>query len=359
MILINGNFLCRNLTGIERFAWETCKQLDKIIKKDELAILIPKNAKQIPNFENIKQIIAEKEIHSFPKWDLFDFKKACKRYKATGLNFSNTAPLGKYCGYAFIHDIYAVDIPTDFKSKKEKLIKLYCKINYKNITKNAKKILTVSEFSKKRIQSYFNTSEDKISVIPNGWEHFNFVEKDESIFERFSQLQKKQFYFTLGSLQKRKNLKWILEYAKNHPNETFAISGKIVSGYESDEISGLKNLSNVVLLGYVSDKEVKALMSECKAFVFPSFYEGFGIPPLEALSVGTKIIIANSASLPEIYEDAAIYINPQDANCNLDELLSKIDKEKMESASKRVLEKYTYQNAAKKLYEIIKLPIVR
>ncbi|MCR5124892.1 MAG: glycosyltransferase family 4 protein [Treponema sp.] len=350
MILINGNFLCRNLTGIERFAWETCRRLDELVKsEDDIAIYVPKNAKVMPEFRNIRIIKAEEEIKSFPKWDLMIFRWACKKFLATGLNFSNTAPLGKMCGFAFIHDIYAHDFPEDFKSKKEKLIRLYSKINYRNICKNAKKILTVSEFSKKQIQKAYGVKDERIEVIPNGWEHFRKVAEDNEIFNRFPELEEGKFYFTLGSLQKRKNLKWIAKYASAHKNERFAISGKVISGLESEEISELKNLNNVTLLGYVSDEEVKALMKKCKAFVFPSYYEGFGIPPLEALSAGAKIIVASAASLPEIYGDAAAYIQPDDTNCELEEKLAET---KAENAEK-VLGKFTYENAAKKLYGIL------
>ena len=108
-ILINGNFLCRNLTGIERFAWEVLARMDKCIKDEDISIYIPANAKVFPEYKNIHIVISEKQIRSFPLWDLFYFKGACKKLKATGLNFSNTAPLGKYCGFAFLHDIYAKD----------------------------------------------------------------------------------------------------------------------------------------------------------------------------------------------------------------------------------------------------------
>ena len=77
------------------------------------------------------------------------------------------------------------------------------------------------------------------------------------------------------------------------------------------DIAKLKELPNVKLLGYVSDGQVKWLMQNCKAFIFPSYYEGFGIPPLEALSVGAKIVVGNAASLPEIYKKSAYYIDPE------------------------------------------------
>ncbi|MDO4507330.1 MAG: glycosyltransferase family 1 protein [Spirochaetales bacterium] len=352
-ILINGNFLCRNLTGIERFAFETCRQLDELLgkKTDDKAIvsiLVPKNARSVPEYKNIKLIHSPKEIHGFPFWDMGTFAKACRKTKSLGLNFSNTAPLGKLCGLSFIHDVYAKDFPKDFNTFKDKLVKLYCRISYRNIARNAKKVLTVSEFSKKRIMHWYGTPEEKIEVIPNGWEHFQKVQSDEKIFSKFPVLQQKDFFFTLGSLQKRKNLKWILEYAKSHPKDLFAVSGKTISGMHSEEIGDLNKIENVVLLGYVSDEEVKALMQKCKAFVFPTYYEGFGIPPLEALSAGTKIIVSNIASLPEIYGDSAVYINPNETDVDLNELMTKET-----SCPEEVLSKYTYENAAKKLLEVI------
>lgn len=352
-ILINGNFLCRNLTGIERFAYETCHCLDELLSQEnagdmELSILVPANAKVIPDYKNIS-IIPALALKSFPRWDLLYFPKICRRFHAEGLNFSNTAPFGRKCGYAFLHDIYAYDFPADFTSFKDRLIRAYSCFHYKNIAKKAKKILTVSEFSKKQIQKAYNVEENRISVIPNGWDHFKSIEEDDGIFQKFPVLTEKPFFFTLGSLQKRKNLKWIVEYAKNHPGQTFAISGKTISGMESDQLENLASLKNVVLLGYVSDGEVKSLMKKCLAFVFPSYYEGFGIPPLEALSAGAQIIVANSASLPEIYKKSAHYIAWDSTNCDLNDILN----ESVEDPA-AVLSEYTYENAAKRLFEVLK-----
>ncbi len=352
-ILINGNFLCRNLTGIERFAFETLKEMDSLLNTLDkpnvrFSILVPPNARAIPSYRNITVIPSEKEIHGFPKWDLVEFKKQCRKRKAIALGFSNTAPLGKMCGYEFIHDIYAADCPGDFTGLKDNLVRIYSLLNYRNIAKNARHIFTVSNFSKGQIISRYKCSDSRISVVPNGWDHFKFIADDDSVFDRFPKLERKKYYFTLGSLSKRKNLVWIARHAENNPEEIFAVSGKAISGLVPEELEILKNLDNVILLGYVKDEEVKSLMKNCKAFIFPSYYEGFGIPPLEALSVGTPVIVSRDASLGEIYGNCAHYIDSSNPDVNLDTLLE----EKIDSPES-VLEKYTYRNAAQGLLDQI------
>jgi Glycosyltransferase len=102
------------------------------------------------------------------------------------------------------------------------------------------------------------------------------------------------------------------------------------------------------MTGYLTDGQVKSLLAKCRAFILPSYFEGFGLPPLEALSCGAKIIISNKTSLPEIYGNAAHYIDPDNPEINLDDLL----KQKVSKAD-ALLKKYTLENTARRLYEII------
>lgn len=347
MFIINGSFLCRNLTGIERFALELCKQLDTFIPKDFLEIHIPKNAKCIPDFKNIKITVSKKNCNNFPIWEHIIFASYIRKNRSCSINFSNILPLCSH-GYVFIHDIYAKLYPDDFVTFKEKLRRFYMCWMYKNACKHAKHIFTVSEFSKKQICDWYKISAAKITVIPNGWEHFKQVESDFSILAS-NNLTENDFYFTLGSLSKRKNLIWIMNYAKNHPDEKFAISGTTINSLIPPELSEIKGLPNIILLGYISDSQVKALMSKCKAFIFPSYYEGFGIPPLEALSVGAKAVVSNAASLPEIYGNCVHYIDPTNWNVSLEDLLN----EKVDSPEK-ILSYYTYKNAAEMFYNEIR-----
>ena len=111
--------------------------------------------------------------------------------------------------------------------------------------------------------------------------------------------------------------------------------------------------NNIHFTGYLSDGEVKALMQHCRAFIHPAIYEGFGIPPIEALSCGAELIVSTATCLPEIYERSVHYIDPYNYNIDIDKLLS----EPVEPAS-QVLGKFDWEREARKLYDILSKTIV-
>jgi glycosyltransferase involved in cell wall biosynthesis len=344
-ILINGYFLCRRLTGIERCAYEITSRLDKLCKPDEIAIIVPADTVNIPKYENIKIIRYGKTIqHVF--WQFFTMQWFLLTHmEYTVLEFANTA-LPFAPGIVFLHDIYCEFFPGDFRGIRDKIARIYNRLQYRLIAKRSKHIVTVSNFSKNQIIQYCKAKSEKISVIYNSWFHFKNITADYSIFNDFPVLSK-PFFFSLGSLSKRKNLKWIIEYAKNNPDSLFAISGVSLSTLKADELNNPIS-QNIILLGYLDDSKVKALMTKCKAFILPSYYEGFGIPPLEALSCGTQIIVAKAASLPEIYGNTAHYIDPFNTDIDLDILLSQ-PVEKPDA----ILAKYSYDTSAEKVYNLI------
>jgi len=345
-ILINGYFHCRRLTGIERYAYEITSRLDKLCKPDEIAMIVPVDADNIPKYENIRIIRYGKTIQNI-LWQMFTLQWFLITHrKYTVLEFGNTA-LPFAPGIVFLHDIYCEFFNEDFTTFRDKIIRLYNRWQYRLIAKKAKKIATVSDFTKNQIIQYCKAKPENISVIYSSWFHFKNITADNSIFNDFPALSK-PFYFTLGSLSKRKNIKWIIEYARKNPDSTFAISGVSLPTVKVNELNN-STPQNIILLGYLDDSKVKALMTKCKAFILPSYYEGFGLTPLEALSCGAQIIIAKAASLPEIYGKTAHYIDPYSIDVDLDDLL-------LEPVEKpdEILAKYSYDTSAEKVYELIK-----
>ena len=270
-IIINGESYARNLTGIERVCTETILELDKICTPDEIELVIPKNVKSIPELINIKVVQLDYNITLFFKWVQLPFQKYVRQQKGISLDFANDCPYFSP-GIEYLHDIYCKLYPADFSSKHDKLIRMLSCILYRRIAKKAKTIIAVSEFTKQTIIDTYNVKPERIKVIYNGLsENYLSLKPNFSIFEKHPELKEKQYYFTLGSLSIRKNLKWIAAHAQKHPENFYAISGKPLPDVVPPELEVLKNLNNVKFLGYLSDEEVKVVMAKCKAFIFPSY----------------------------------------------------------------------------------------
>ncbi|MDR2717111.1 MAG: glycosyltransferase family 4 protein [Treponema sp.] len=345
-ILINGYFLCRRLTGIERYAHEITSRLDKLCRHGEIAIIIPVDAVNIPKYENIRIIRHGKTIQHI-LWQMVTLQWFLVTHREyTVLEFGNTA-LPFASGIVFLHDIYCEFFHDDFKGLRDKIARIYNRWQYRLIARHSKHIVTVSSFSKNQIIQYCKAKPESISVIYSSWFHFKNITADYSIFNDFAVLSK-PFYFSLGSLSKRKNIKWIIEYARKNPDSLFAISGVSLPTVKADELDNLTP-QNIILLGYLDDSKVKALMTQCKAFILPSYYEGFGLTPLEALSCGAQIIVAKAASLPEIYGNTAHYIDPFNTDVNLDALL----REPVEKPD-AILAKYSYDTSAPMVCNLIR-----
>ena len=346
--IINGVFLNNNVTGIERFAIGMTKHLDSFTKKGELTLVLPPNAKKDTLvLRNIKI----RQLPQTPFKPLKNLKLAIYMilHHCNCIDYTNHIPFfGE--NIVFLHDIYCKSHPQDFITKDDKkIMKSTCKM-YERICKKAKIICTVSEYSKSQIMKYYGVSSEKILVIYDGADYMPQITADVSILKQYPQLKQKNFYFTLGSLSLRKNLKWIADHAELYPNEQFVISGTALKNVVPKELEKLQTLPNIILAGYLSDEQIKALYENCKAFVFPSYFEGFGLPPLEALQCGAQIIIAKASCLPEIYGDCAHYIDPNNPNVDLDALLSE-----PVLPPDALFKKYSLDNSAKKLYDLIKI----
>ncbi|RQE14809.1 glycosyltransferase family 4 protein [Lactococcus lactis] len=341
-IIINGKFMADRMQGIVRYAREITSELDHICNDMDIELVVPEETEIDLVLENIKVVSFGK--HHGIAWEQMDFAKYVRKHKdAVALNYCNVAPIFAPAGITVIHDIMYKVNPGDYSSFRNRLSRMWHVYQYRLVTKREKKVVTVSNFSKSEIERIYPVVHGKMEVVPNGWQHVLKYKDNPNWEEKYAFLSSKQYFFSLSTLAKNKNGKWIIEVAKKNPKEVFAIAGKY---YETEDI---KIPDNVHMLGFISDEDACSLIKNCRAFIHPSLYEGFGIPPLEALALGAQVISSNSTSLPEVLGKSARYIDPRNTNVSLENILDT----EVENRSV-ALERYAWNKSAEKLLKILR-----
>lgn len=338
---INGRFLTQRLTGVQRMAIELLKELDKIVPlgQKDVVIAVPNNFKNNINLNNI-EIIRVGRFKGIV-WEQISFYRYLKVNRLVGINLGNVAPLLKP-DIMCIHDVKLVRYPEWFEWK----YVVWSKLHYWNALMRGKNVLTVSQFSKKEIEELYPKRKAKIDVLDEGWQHMNNIISNRKTLEVYG-LEKGKYYFSLYQIMPNKNFKWIINAAKCNVDELFVVSGwhnkKInISDVELEEI---KEITNIKMLGYISDEEMKFLLENCKAFIFPSLYEGFGLPPLEALSVGAKVLVMDIPVMKEVLGNSVQYIKQDNYKIEIDESIN----------SEYALKRHSWNNGAIKLVNILEI----
>lgn len=261
-----------------------------------------------------------------------------------------------------IHDLILIKFPT-FRATTlgpviYKIKNLAYKIVIYSALKRAKKILTVSEYTKQAVIKQFKINPDKIIAIYEGIA--DLTHKDA--LGRAESIKKRQYLLYVGNAYPHKNLEGLIkifsEINKNSPDLKLILVGK--NDYFYGRLKRYaKNFSkNIIFPGYVPDSDLDLLYKNALIYVFPSFYEGFGLPPLEAMARGLAVVSSNKTCLPEILGQAALYFNPEDET----DMKNKIElaiadgelRENLRIKGYEQAKKYSWKNCAAKTLEVYK-----
>lgn len=355
LIQINARFLNQPLTGVQRYSWELLRAWDDLISEGVLepavrfTCLTPRSALNTQHWTHLpSQAVGHLKGNL---WEQIDLPLAAR----AGLLFSpgNIGPYFHPNQVVTLHDASVFSFPQAYSFT----FRLKYRLIMRQMGRIARRILTVSQFSRRELVRWCGIPEGKIDIIYEGREHILRAEADAGILERAG-LSGRPYFLAVGSNSVHKNFQIILDaFARlNRSDIDLVITGGDFSKVFQSQMYRLP--VNARRIGYVSDAELKALYQGALGLVFSSRYEGFGIPPLEAMTCGCPVISSSAASLKEVGGDAVIYFDPLDARM----LAEQMDKLASDPALRDDLRqkglkqagKFSWRQAALETWEILK-----
>ena len=310
-IAINGRFLTQKTWGVQRFAIEAVHAIDALLDADayralkgRIEIIAPAGARDFP-LKNIP--LRRAGFFSGYVWEQIEFP--LHAYGRLLLNLCMLGPLLTRHQIVVVHDATVRALPDNFSPRFHAaygfLIPRLCA--------RADLVVTVSEFSRQEIGKWYGADISKIPICYEGGDHISAVTADPTALDRFG-LRDKKFLLCVGVTRSNKNIEMVLAaFLEAKLGDTLLV----MTGESSVSVHGhLTNLQseNVRKVGHVSDSELRTLYEHALALIYPSRYEGFGLPPLEAMNCGCPVVISDQPALVEISGDAALQCGVDDVS---------------------------------------------
>lgn len=321
---INGRFLIAKRTGVQRAAYNLLKTLVRIDKENEYFIFTGESerGKKDWDHDNVTLIaspIKEGENIRNHFWEQFKLPLLAKKHQVDLLHSpANTAPFFfKGASVVHIHDLCFVVNPQWYSYSFRTLYNILIP----KIARRAARVITCSNNSRNDLMQFCNLTADRVSLVY--WAVDDMFLRNipgENPSPPSKELPFTDYILYVGSLEPRKNIKLLVEayelFRKNNPN----LNNKLVLIGGESPLFGevrlkIKNYKDdVIFKGFVDDKMLCEYYRHAAVVAYPSLYEGFGLPPLEAMASGTPVITSATSSLPEVTGDAALMVSPYDAN---------------------------------------------
>jgi len=326
------------VSGVENYCMNLVEGLLEQDKKNEYVLFYnAMRTKQLPDFHYVNSKVVQSRIPS--KFLNLAFKFNLQKVeKFTGeidwlfmpnLNQFSINPQTKLA--ITVHDLSPVITPEFYNLKRTIWHKF---LNYKKAFDRANVLFAVSEYTKNDLIRIFNINPDKIKVVYPGIDHKQFnqnisIDQQRSVRNHYG--LPGEYILFLNTIEPRKNLAGVIgAFEKIQSSASLVIAGRLGWKYKNDFklIKNSKKSAKIRYIGYVAEADKPALVKMAKTLIYPSFYEGFGFQPLEAMAVGTPVIASHLTSLPEIVGDAGLLADPYNPNSlagALDQILTNDD----------------------------------
>lgn len=306
---INGRFLTQPVTGVQRYARAIVASLDKHLAQGhplardlEVEIVAPPGTENDLELESIGFRKAGRG--SGHLWEQIELPRVAR---GGLLSLCNVGPLAARRQILCIHDVNPRLAPQSYS----RAFRTLYRVLLPALGARAARVATVSQFSAEQIDHFGIAPKRKVTVIANGREHaLRWSARHSAATQGVGG---RQTILVVGSMAPHKNVAMIMGLAGDlaAAGLQLAVIGSLDARVFSSRQTG-DVPANVKLLGRLADDEIAALLRDCLCLAFPSFTEGFGLPPLEAMTLGCPVVVSDRASLPEICVDAALYAPPDE-----------------------------------------------
>ncbi|SNR85388.1 glycosyltransferase family 4 protein [Puniceibacterium sediminis] len=309
---VNGRFLIQPISGVQRYARELLTALDARLGADPalaarigpVSVWYPAGADLIdpPDWSVLKiRPLAGLRGHA---WEQITLGRRAR--EGILLSLCGAGPLICANQLLVIHDANIWAFPEAFPRN----YRLFHKVMRPLLARRVAHLATVSQFSASELARCLHVSAERFTVIYNSAEHMLSASGDAETLDRHG-LRAGEYFFAAGNQSPNKNIARLIDALGTISSDSLplAVAGGFAPGLAQAEIAATDRIR---LLGRVTDAEIKTLYANAAAFVWPSLYEGFGIPPLEAMSLGTPVLSSNTTAMPEVLGNTALFFDPTD-----------------------------------------------